>query len=50
MTTEKEPRKPSPDKSPGKKEYPLRETPATHPYKRPQIEPPHPWRRKPNSK
>ena len=49
MTTEKEPRKPSPEK-PGKKEVPeRRDKPSTHPYTQPRtapsIEPPQPWPR-----
>lgn len=50
MTTEKGPRKSSPDKSPGRKDVPVRETPATHPHKKPQIEPPRPWPRTPQSR
>ena len=51
MTTEKEPSKPLPDKSPGEKKLPLREgKPATFPSKRPQVEPPKPWPRKPQSR
>lgn len=43
MTTEKGHSKPSPDKSPDKKEFPdRREKPATHPLKKPQVEALHP--------
>lgn len=49
MTTEKEPRKPSPEK-PDKKEIPSRRTPSTYPRPAPspapRIEPPSPWPRK----